>query len=192
VTGVSVLRLVTPTHPAAAPLLAGLRQIYQDLYGPEVATEVDRYSTFEFLPPAGAFLVLEADGVTIAGGALRRLSPGVGEIKRMWTAPEHRGQGHGRRVLAALEAAAVRRGYHTLRLETGDLLDAAIGLYRSAGYEPIPSYGPHWGTDPRARCFEKRLDGGYDLATDELDRREVLVRKMLEHHPLDAGVRKPA
>jgi hypothetical protein len=49
-----ILRLVAPTHPAAAPLLAGLRQEYTDLYGPAVATELDRHSPVEFLPPSGA------------------------------------------------------------------------------------------------------------------------------------------
>jgi len=185
------LRLVTSTHPAAAPLLAGLRHEYMQVYGPEAVSDLDRYSTFEFLPPSGAFIVLETDGMTVAGGALRRLEPGVGEIKRMRTAPAARGRGYGRRVLAALEAAAVRRGYHTVRLETGDRLDAAIGLYESAGYARISGYGL-WGTDPRAISFEKRLDGAYDLATDELDRREILVREMLKHHPLDAGLRQAA
>jgi GNAT superfamily N-acetyltransferase len=185
------LRLVTPTHPAAAPLLAGLRQEYMQAYGPAAVSDLDRYSSFEFLPPAGAFIVLEVDGVTVAGGALRRLEPGVGELKRMWTAPAQRGRGYARRVLAALEAAAVRRGYHTLRLETGDRLEAAIGLYESSGYAPISGYGP-WGADPRAVSFEKRLDGAYDLAADELDRREILMRQMLQHHPLDAGLRQVA
>ena len=185
------LRLVTPTHPAAAPLLAGLRHEYMQAYGPEAVSDLDRYSIFEFLPPAGAFIVLDVGGMTVAGGALRRLEPGVGEIKRMWTAPDHRGRGYGRRVLAALEAAAARRGYHTLRLETGDRLEAAMGLYESSGYARISGYGT-WGADARATSFEKRLDGAYDLATDELDRREILVRKMLQHHPLDAGLRQAA
>jgi GNAT superfamily N-acetyltransferase len=160
----SVLRLVSPTHPAAAPLLAGLRYEYHRDYGPTVAGELHRLSPIEFLPPSGAFLILEQDGMTVAGGALRRLGGGVGEIKRMWTAPAHRGRGYDRRVLAALEAAAARRGYHTLQIET----------------------------DPRGDSFEKRLDGAYDLATDELDRREILVREMLKHHPLDAGLRQAA
>jgi GNAT superfamily N-acetyltransferase len=129
------LRLVTAMHPAAAPLLAGLRREYQILYGPEVAAELDAYTAYEFFPPAGAFLVLEAGGVTLAGGALRRFAPGVGEVKRMWTAPGHRGRGYARRVLRALEAAAVRRGYHTIRLQTGALQTAAIGLYESSAYE---------------------------------------------------------
>jgi putative acetyltransferase len=32
----------------------------------------------------------------------------------------------------------------------------AVGLYESAGYEPIPSYGPYAGQDI-SRCYEKRL-----------------------------------
>ena len=182
----SDLRLVSPTHPAAAPLLAGLRQEYHRDYGPEVAVELARYSPIEFLPPAGAFLILERDGMTVAGGALRRLGGGVGEIKRMWTAPAHRSRGHARRVLAALEEAAVRRGYHTLRLETGNLQLAAIAMYASSGYSEIASYGP-LGSDPRCVSFEKRLDGGDHVAADARDRGHVVVRQMLQHHALDPG-----
>jgi GNAT superfamily N-acetyltransferase len=185
------LRLVTPTHPAAAPLLVGLRLEYQTLYGPDVAAEVDAYSEFEFLPPAGAFLVLESRGITLAGGALRRYGPGVGEVKRMWTAPDHRGRGYSRRVLEALEAAAVRRGYHAVRLQTGVLQRAAIGLYESSGYEPVAAWGRH-ANDPRLLSFEKRLDVRDDLAAHELDRGEVVVRKMLEHHALHAHLREAA
>jgi ribosomal protein S18 acetylase RimI-like enzyme len=177
------LRLVTPTHPAAAPLLAGLRSEYHHAYGPAVAAELDRYSIFEYLPPAGAFLVLESDGITVAGGALRRVDAGVGEIKRMWTAPEHRGRGHARRVLAALERAGLRRGYHTVRLETGHLSAAALGLYRSSGYRELSG---------RAVGLEKRLDGADHLAADELDGREIVVREMLEHHTLYTRLRKAA
>ena len=188
----TVLDLVRPEHPAAAVVLDSLDREYRAVYGTLLQREDGLYQADEFAPPRGAFVVIRDGEETLAGGALRRLGEGVGEIKRMWTAPQHRGRGYGRRILVALEAAAARRGYHTLRLETGDVLDAAIGLYRSAGYEPIPSYGEHWGRDPRARSFEKRLDGAYDLATDELDRREILVRKMLQHHPLDAGLRQAA
>jgi ribosomal protein S18 acetylase RimI-like enzyme len=181
-----VLRLVSPTHPAAAPLLASLRQEYSDLYGPEVAGELDRHAALEFLPPSGAFLVLEHDRATAAGGALRRLGDGAGEIKRMWTAPRFRGRGYARLVLAELERAALRRGYRTLRLETGVLQRAAIGLYTASGYERIANYGAH-GADPRCVSFEKRLDGRDHLAPHTLDGGEVVVREMLEHDPLDAG-----
>ena len=77
----------------------------------------------------------------LASGGLRRLSAGVGEIKRMWTAPRARGRGYARRVLAVLEATAMDYGYRTLRLETPSAAAAAIALYRSVGYEPIEPSG---------------------------------------------------
>ena len=188
----TVLRLVSPTQPAAAPLLAGLRQEYHTLYGPDVTADVDQYSPIEFLPPSGAFLIVESEGRTIAGGALRRIGPGIGEIKRMWTDPRHRGEGHSRRVLSALEAAAVRRGYHTLRLMTGRRSHAAMGLYAAAGYREIPAYIGAFVGDPRAAWFEKRLDGRDHLGADALDRAEVVMRQVLEHHAPDARRRQAA
>ena len=93
---------------------------------------------------------------TLAGGALRRLADGIGEVKRMWTAPEHRRRGHARRILEALERRAVAYGYSALRLETATLQSGAIELYRSQGYHPIPLYG-RLAVDPRCVCFEKTL-----------------------------------
>ena len=93
------------------------------------------------MPPHGAFVVIRDGEETMAGGALRRLSDGVGEIKRMWTAPRARGRGYARRVLAVLEATAIDYGYRTLRLKTATLQVAAIALYRSVGYEPIEPHG---------------------------------------------------
>jgi ribosomal protein S18 acetylase RimI-like enzyme len=109
----------------------------------------------------------------------------------MWTAPDHRGRGYSRRVLAALEEAAVRRGYHAIRLQTGVLQTAAIGLYESSGYEPTAAWG-RYADDSRLLSFEKPLDVRDHLAAHELDRGEIVVRKMLEHHSLDARRREAA
>lgn len=103
------------------------------------------------------FLVVRAGGRPRGCGALKRLKPGVAEIKRMWVHPEIRRRGVGRRLLAALEGYA--RGCHTLRLDTSEHLPEAIALYRHAGYHEIPAfndnpYAAHW--------FEKRLASGRD------------------------------
>jgi ribosomal protein S18 acetylase RimI-like enzyme len=154
--GMSEPRIVTPDDPAVAPLLAGLDEEYRALYGAAVDGELEVYDGAEFAPPLGAFLVVESDGATVAGGALRRLADGIGEVKRMWTAPDHRGRGHGRRVLGELEHLGRRYGYRALRLQTGDAQTAAIALYRSAGYRPIERYG-RYRDEPRCLCFEKTL-----------------------------------
>ena len=181
----SVLRLVSPTDPAVAPLLAGLGREYTELYGPDAASELNRCAPTEFLPPTGAFLIATDGGITVAGGALRHLGRGYGEIKRMWTDPCFRGRGHARRVLGELERAAIRRGYHAVRLETGTPQTAAVALYEAAGYRRIEPYGFH-ADDPRCLSFEKRLDGRDHFAAHALDRGAVAVRQMLEHHALHA------
>ncbi|HEX4480259.1 MAG TPA: GNAT family N-acetyltransferase [Rudaea sp.] len=108
----------------------------------------------DFLPPRGSLLVAHLDGEAIGCGALRTLSSGVGEIKRMWISPNARGLGLGRRLLAELEAQAVQHAFHTVRLDTNATLDEALALYRSSGYHEIPRfndnpYAQHW--------FEKSL-----------------------------------
>jgi ribosomal protein S18 acetylase RimI-like enzyme len=148
--------MVSYDDPAAAPVLSGLDEEYRAEYGALIEDEIGLYEADEFVPPHGVFLVYEAHGRTIAGGALRRLAEGIGEIKRMWTAPEHRGRGHARRVLAALEDTAVVCGYRVVRLQTGALQSAALALYRSAGYRPTAQYGRYVG-DPRLVCLEKVL-----------------------------------
>src|SRR5688572_16759777 len=91
------------------------------------------------------FLVGLIDGVAIACGALQDLEPGVGEIKRMYVLPGYRGRGLSRQILKAIEDLAAGRGLHTLRLETGRFLPAALGLYTSSGYTEIPLFGQYVG-----------------------------------------------
>ncbi len=108
---------------------------------------------------AGArFIGLRVGGDLAGCVALQPLAPGVGEIKRMYVAPSHRGHGLGRTLLRAAEVFARRCGYATLRLETGDAQPEAVALYDSSGWSRIPGYG-YWKDSPRSICFEKVLGG---------------------------------
>ena len=116
-------------------------------------------------PPSAAdvgvvLVARQPDGTPVGCGALRPLEPGVAEVKRMYVVPEARGRGVSRALLAALEAAAVDRGWTTLRLETGPRQPEAIGLYESAGYRPIAAFG-RYVEEPDAGCslyYERSLD----------------------------------
>ena len=57
---------------------------------------------------SGVFIVARLRGEPIGCGALKTATPP--EIKRMWVAPEARGLGVGRRILAELERHAVAQG----------------------------------------------------------------------------------
>ena len=94
----------------------------------------------ELLGPGDRVLVGRIGGAPVACGAVRELAPGIGEIKRMYVVPGHRGRGLGRAVLDALEAEARTMGFERLRLDTGDRQTVAIAMYESAGYRPIPAY----------------------------------------------------
>lgn len=107
--------------------------------------------------PGGAFVLAtdQTDGATAACGGVLTIGDRIGEIKRMWVAPAHRGVGLGRLLLADLEARSRSLGHHTVRLDTNSVLTEAIAMYASAGYRPIERYNDN----PFAqRWFEKRLD----------------------------------
>ncbi|MEJ8670772.1 GNAT family N-acetyltransferase [Streptomyces sp. NBC_01614] len=103
---------------------------------------------------AGAFFVAYEERRPVGCGALRRLEPGVGEIRHVWVHPDARRMGLARRLLAALEQEASARHLTAVRLDTHAALTEAQAMYRACGYTDIPAYddnvyASHW--------FEKRL-----------------------------------
>ena len=109
-----------------------------------------------FEPPDGVFLAVRDEGRAVACGGVARFDETRAELKRMYVVPGARGRGLGRLLLEALEDEARKLGYAGIVLETGKDQAEALGLYTSAGYEPIPCYEPYAG-QPISRCFEKRL-----------------------------------
>jgi GNAT superfamily N-acetyltransferase len=100
-----------------------------------------------FDPPAGAFVVArrgDAAGPPVGGVGVRALRPGLGEIRRLWVAPEARGRGVARALMAGIEDAALSLGLTDLRLVTGDRQPEAVALYESSGWERV-----HAGRDGR-------------------------------------------
>ena len=125
--------------PDARRLLAAMEREMLDLYAVEAMPTPASFDDLE-PPSGGAFLVGREDGRAVAGGGLKRLGPGVAEIKRMYVAPEARGGGAGRALLAALEDAARALGYRVVRLDTGRFQARALRMYLAAGYRPIADY----------------------------------------------------
>lgn len=86
----------------------------------------------------------------------REPSGTYGELKRMYVRDEFRGQGLGRILLDHVEQVAAAKGVVKLRLETGTLQDAAIGLYEDSGFHKIPPFG-EYEEDPLSLFYEKNL-----------------------------------
>jgi GNAT superfamily N-acetyltransferase len=149
---------IEPADPAGADAQAALQRYLAEIAariplantGPADADVVDDYRS-----PDGVFLLVWRGDTVVGCGAVRRLEPRVGEVKRMWIDPGARGRGLGRRLLASLEDWARVRGYERLRLDTHEVLVEAIGLYEARGYRRIDRY--HDYPDP-THFFEKALE----------------------------------
>src|SRR5262245_51163302 len=108
----------------------------------------------EFVEPVGMLLLAHLRGEPVGCGALRFGDEGATEIKRMWLSPSVRGLGLGRRLLGELERRAREHGARVLRLDTNHVLEEAIALYRSTGYEQVPAFNDEHHAD---LWFEKRI-----------------------------------
>ena len=146
-----------PRHPdarrAVQAFVAELSDRFEDGFDPSLGISA---TDDEVSPPAGLFLLATLHAQPVGCGVLKFRSDAPTHIKRMWVAPEVRGLGLGRRLLAELEAQAAAHGVRMLRLETNRALSEAISLYRSAGYREVAPfndepYADHW--------FEKILPG---------------------------------
>ncbi|MGW6892707.1 GNAT family N-acetyltransferase [Streptomyces chartreusis] len=145
--------LVDGAAPDARACLDGYAADIDERF-PEGFDKDDLVAPQEVSGDAGAFFVAYEEDRPAGCGALRRLEPGVGEIRHVWVHPSARRLGLARRLLDALEQEAVARHLNVVRLDTHAALTEAQAMYRACGYTAIPAYddnvyASHW--------FEKRL-----------------------------------
>ena len=142
--------------PAAQSLIQPLNAEVQRLY-PEHGTEDHvNLDPADLAPGRGAVLIAHLADLPIACGAVRRINPTAGEIKRMYVRETHRNKGVARAILAALESEARALGFTRLVLETGPRQPAAVALYTRAGYTVIPPFADHMHS-PLSICMGKGL-----------------------------------
>lgn len=151
--------------PRVQELVAEVQAHYVVIYGTPDESPVDPR---EFAPPRGRFVlgVDDVDGVeepAAMGGwrwrpelDARFGGDRVAEVKRMFVPARMRGKGHARDVLAFLERTAYADGVERLVLETGLMQPDAMGLYESAGYEPVVPFG-HYAQSELVKCYGKDL-----------------------------------
>lgn len=148
------------TDPRAPDARYCLRSYFEEL-GRRFDTGFDPAQSIsasdeEMTLPNGLILVTSAQGFPVGCGALKlHTRERIAEVKRMWTAPDARGLGLGRRILDRLVDEATVRGMRTLRLETNRTLVEARRLYETAGFVEVEAfsieqYAHHW--------FERNLE----------------------------------
>ena len=107
-----------------------------------------------YAPPLGRLLVAGPPATAFGCIALRPLEPGcgcapkdtgaadvrIGEVKRLYVQPAHRGERWGHRLASTVIANAVAIGYRELKLDTFDWMDAARALYAGLGFRECAAY----------------------------------------------------
>ena len=143
----------TPLQDDVRLLVAELNATLLELTPPEFVFHL----TVEQMAGPDTTVFIARDGaVAVACGALKRHAGGIGEIKRMYTRPSHRGRKIGAMIVERLEALARTEGLRRLVLETGDRHPAAWTVYERAGFircGPVLEYpDSKWSV-----FYEKRL-----------------------------------
>ncbi len=145
----------TPLKDEVRVLVAELNAVLVELTPPEHC----HHLTVEQMADDSTTVFIARDaGEAIACGALKRHADGIGEVKRMYTRPSHRGQKIGEQIVACIEALARSEGLKRLVLETGDRHHAAWKVYERSGFArcgPVLDYPDvTWSV-----FYDKRLTG---------------------------------
>jgi putative acetyltransferase len=130
----------SPLQDEVRALVAELNETLLALTPPEFCFHM---TAEEMAKPDTTVFVARAGGAAVACGALKRHAGGVGEVKRMYTRPSHRGHGIGAEIVRRIEALAREEGLTRLVLETGDRHPAAWAVYERAGFRrcgPVLDY----------------------------------------------------
>jgi putative acetyltransferase len=146
---------VDPASRDARRLIALADAYMAGLYPPES----NHFDSPESLSRAGVHFIgiRSGTGLIACGGVKLMEDDGVyGEIKRVFVLPAHRGCGHARAIMTALESWLATRCISVARLETGIAQPEALGLYRALGYRERARFGGY-PPDPLSVYMEKSL-----------------------------------
>ncbi len=91
-------------------------------------------STLDKVCAEGTFFIARDANGLVGMGAFRLLRDGVGELKRMYVKPAHRGRRLGETLLRRLMDEAKRVGARSIYLDSAPFMAAAHRLYRAHGF----------------------------------------------------------
>jgi putative acetyltransferase len=145
------------------PLQDDIRTLVSDLNAymiPLTPREFQFQLTVEQMAEPGVTLLVARGetGRAVGMGALKEHDADLGEVKRMFTLPEIRGQRAGSQLLECIEDLARERGLKVLKLETGEApgFEPAWRLYERGGFSKCGAF-LDYPDSGYSRFYEKKL-----------------------------------
>lgn len=128
-----------------------------------LADDLADIPTHYLAKPGSHFWVAEIAGLIKGMVGIQRIGEDEAELRRMSVASENRRQGVGRGLLRVCETFCWAQGYRRIKLTTINLLEPAIAMYRSYGYQLVgeEQYGQITGLH-----FTKHLEQGDEQPED--------------------------
>jgi putative acetyltransferase len=124
---ITVNRLLSPPH---------LRDAFEAYIERALTEEIDRIPAY-YGERNGGFWVAVKGGEVVGTFGLERASDDAMELRRMYVDPSARRQGIARQMLQFAENECRRRNVSQLELSTAEIQQAALALYRNAGYRLV-------------------------------------------------------
>jgi len=119
-------------------------------FAEELATIDKRYGD-----PDGALVLCYVDKQPAGCVAVKKLSEGIAELKRLFVDPGFRAAGIGASLMHIALEQAKKLGYDLIRLDTVAEMQSAIKLYKRLGFYTIEAYC--YNPLPTAVYMEKRF-----------------------------------
>lgn len=94
----------------------------------------------KYASPEGALLVATSETTLCGCVAMKKLEPGVCEMKRLYVREGFKGMGIGRLLVSHILEKAKTRRYRAMRLDSLETMHQAVALYRSFGFEATEHY----------------------------------------------------
>ena len=126
-----MIAVESPLQDEVRALVAELNAVLLELTPPE---HCHHLTVEQMAGEDTTVFIAREGGAAVACGALKRHADGIGEVKRMYTRPSHRGRKIGEQIVARIEAMAREEGLERLVLETGDRHHAAWKVYERSGF----------------------------------------------------------
>ena len=124
---ITVNRLLSPPH---------LRDTFEAYIERALREEIDRIPAYYRERDGGFWVAVRGDKLVGTFG-LERASDGAMELRRMYVDPSARRGGIARRMLQFAEDECRRRNVSGLELSTAEIQQAALALYKNAGFRLV-------------------------------------------------------